>query len=119
MLSSQFLQPITPPRKAEKTNISINQYTPQTAQAVQFSMQQSMWQIPVIKEPAQRPRHGTTDASESRPLNNIARKEKNGWKCLGKTETVLLYKLFQDWVMYLVLNFRMRISLFFLTLIGE
>jgi hypothetical protein len=103
MVASQFLQPVTP-SQTRKKDTSANQYTPQTAQVVQFSMQKSIWQIPVAEEPVRRSRHTTTDSSETRPLNNINRKEKDGWKCLGKTETALLYKLFQDWVMYFVLN---------------
>ncbi|PPQ94361.1 hypothetical protein CVT25_000625 [Psilocybe cyanescens] len=34
MAASQFLQPVTPPQKVDKKVTSINQYTPQTAQAV-------------------------------------------------------------------------------------
>lgn len=103
MVTSTFLQPVTPPRKARKTE-TMTQYTPQTAQEVQFSMQTSIWQIPVTEESTRQPRHATT---EIRPLNQINRKEKNGWRCLGKTGTSVLYKLFQDWVMYLIIIFRM------------
>lgn len=67
-------------------------------------MQKSIWQIPVVEEPAQQPRLGTRDSSEMRPLNKVARTEENGWKCLGKLLTPVLYKLFQEWVIYFTLN---------------
>lgn len=99
--ASQFLQPVTPPRKVGQKDTSSNQYSPQTAQAVQFSMQPSIWQIPVAEEPTRRPRHATTESSEARPLNKVNRNKGTGWKCLGKTGTAVLYKLFQVWVMFL------------------
>ncbi|EDR10724.1 uncharacterized protein LACBIDRAFT_315425 [Laccaria bicolor S238N-H82] len=95
--TSQFLRPVTPPNKAGKKDTTANQYTPQTAQMVQFSMQTSIWQIPVVAESVRQPRHGTADSSEMRPLNMIKQRERDGWKCLGKTGTAVLYKLFQDW----------------------
>lgn len=99
--ASQLLQPITPPQGKNK-DMAFIEYTPRTAQEVRFSMQTSILQISV-EEPARQPRHGTAVPPEMRPLNQISRKTKDGWKQLGRTDTAVLYKLFEQWVMCLLL----------------
>ncbi|CAA7270727.1 unnamed protein product [Cyclocybe aegerita] len=95
-MSSQFLQPLTPPQKANKKDPNANEYTPRTAQAVRFSMQIPIWQIEVSHIPKKQPRHGTTESPDMRPLNRLTRLEKDGWTCLGTTPTANVYRLFQD-----------------------
>ncbi|KAJ3505246.1 hypothetical protein NLJ89_g7517 [Agrocybe chaxingu] len=96
VMSSQFLQPLTPPQKANEKDPNANEYTPRTAQAVRFSMQIPIWQIEVSHTPKKQPRHGTTESPDMRLLNRLTRLEKDGWTCLGTTPTANVYKLFQD-----------------------
>ncbi|CAA7266304.1 unnamed protein product [Cyclocybe aegerita] len=96
VMSSQFLQPLTPPQKANKKDPNANEYTPRTAQAVWFSMQIPIWQIEVSHIPKKQPRHGTTESPDMRPLNRLTRLEKDVWTCLGTTPTANVYRLFQD-----------------------